>query len=175
MSRVLTVRPSRRPSIQIAAVVAVGLAAPSAWSEDCATKAGALQTLDAIRSETTELYKETSAIEANLEEALAQRAKDSGWNTAQIDAFRRSLVESESFQALEKTRAAQSEDLMKAAASLISVATNADTPTICREALNMRDAGRKLRETLERQYEFLRIKLWGNEAGAVSPPAGDEG
>ena len=65
MSRILTVRPSRRPSIQIAAVVAVGLAAPSAWSEDCATKAGALQTLDAIRSETTELYKETSAIEAN--------------------------------------------------------------------------------------------------------------
>jgi hypothetical protein len=129
-----------------------------------------MQTLDGIRAETTALYKETSSIEANLEEALAQRAKDSKWDAAQVDAFRRSLVESESYQALEKTRAADAENLMKAAALLISAATDADTLTICREALIMRDAGRKLRATLERQYEFLRIKLWGNEAGAVAPP-----
>jgi hypothetical protein len=138
---------------------------------DCTTQAGAMQTLDGIRTETTALYKETSSIETNLEEALAQRAKDSNWDAAQIAAFRRSLLESESYQALEKTRAADAENLMKAAALLISAATDADTPTICREAFVMRDAGRKLRATLERQYEFLRIKLWGNPAGAVAPTA----
>ena len=143
---------------------------PVAAAQDCTTKAGAMQTLDGIRAETTALYKETSSIEANLEEALAQRAKDSKWDEAQVEAFRRSLLESESYQALEKTRAVDAENLMKAAALLISAATDADTVTICREALIMRDAGRKLRATLERQYEFLRIKLWGNEAGAVAPP-----
>jgi hypothetical protein len=146
---------------------------PIAAAQDCTTKAGAMQTLDGIRTETTALYKETSSIESNLEEALAQRAKDSKWDAAQVDAFRRSLVESESYQALEKTRAADAENLMKAAALLISAATDADTLTICREALIMRDAGRKLRATLERQYEFLRVKLWGNEAGAVTPPDGE--
>jgi hypothetical protein len=159
-----------------AVVVVLGLfAAPAAEAQDCATKAGAMQTLEVIRAETTALYKETSSIESNLEEGLAQRAKDSGWDAAQIDAFRRSLVESESYQALEKTRAADAENLMKAAALLISAATDADTLTICREALTMREAGRKLRGTLERQYEFLRIKLWGNEAGAVTPPPARDG
>ena len=151
------------------------MAATPAEAQDCATKAGAMQTLEGIRAETTDLYKETSSIESNLEEGLAQRAKDSRWDAAQIDAFRRSLVESESYQALEKTRAADAENLMKAAALLISAATDADTLTICREALTLRDAGRKLRVTLERQYEFLRIKLWGNEAGAVTPPPAQDG
>jgi len=151
------------------------LAATTAEAQDCATKAGAMQTLEGIRVETTALYKETSSIETNLEEGLAQRAKDSGWDAAQIDAFRRSLVESESYQALEKTRAADAEGVMKAAALLISAATDADTLTICREALTLREAGRKLRGTLERQYEFLRIKLWGNEAGAVAPPPARDG
>jgi hypothetical protein len=152
-------------------LVATGCLAPVAVAQDCATKPGALQTLEGIRAETTALYQETSTIEANLEEALAQRAKDSGWDTAQVEAFRRSLLESESYQVLEKARAADAENLMKAAALLISAATDADTLTICREALIMRDAGRKLRKTLESQYEFLRIKLWGNAAGAAAPPA----
>jgi hypothetical protein len=64
---------------------------------------------------------------------------------------------------------------MKAAALLISAATDADTLTICREAITLRDAGRKLRGTLERQYAFLQIKLWGNEAGAVAPPPARDG
>ncbi len=172
----------RSPSTPIAGrVSATGMlallglfAAPAAEAQDCATKAGAMQTLEGIRAETTALYKETSSIESNLEEGLAQRAKDSGWDAAQIDAVRRSLVESGSYQALEKMRAEDTENLMKAAARLISAATDADTLTICREALTLREAGRKLRATLERQYEFLQIKLWGNEAGAVTrPPARD--
>ena len=64
---------------------------------------------------------------------------------------------------------------MKAAALLISAATDADTLTICREAITLRDAGRKLRGTLERQYAFLQIKPWGNEAGAVAPPPARDG
>ena len=172
----------RSPSTPIAGrVSATGMlallglfAAPAAEAQDCATKAGAMQTLEGLRGETTALYKETSSIESNLEEGLAQRAKDSGWDAAQIDAVRRSLVESGSYQALEKMRAEDTENLMKAAARLISAATDADTLTICREALTLREAGRKLRATLERQYEFLQIKLWGNEAGAVTrPPARD--
>ena len=165
----------QRPVLGTVAFALVVLVAPMARAQDCATKASAMQTLDGIRAETTALYKETTSIESNLEEALAQRAKDSNWDAAQVEAFRRSLLESDSFQALEKTRAAQAEDLMKAAALLISAATDADTLTICREALTMRDAGRRLRTTLERQYEFLRIKLWGNEAGAVAPPQTDSG
>ena len=168
--------PSAGRASATAVVVVLSLfAAPAAEAQDCTTQAGAMQTLEGIRVESTALYKETSSIESNLEEGLAQRAKDSGWDAAQIDAFRRSLVESESYQALEKTRAADAENLMKAAALLISAATDADTLTICREALTMREAGRKLRGTLERQYEFLRIKLWGNEAGAVTPPPARDG
>ena len=168
--------PSAGPASATAVLVVLGLfAAPAAEAQDCTTQAGAMQTLEGIRVESTALYKETSSIESNLEEGLAQRAKDSGWDAAQIDAFRRSLVESESYQALEKTRDADAENLMKAAALLISAATDADTLTICREAITLRDAGRKLRGTLERQYAFLQIKLWGNVAGAVSPPPARDG
>ena len=42
------------------------LAAPAAETQDCATKAGAMQTLEGLRAETTALYKETSSIESNL-------------------------------------------------------------------------------------------------------------
>jgi uncharacterized protein (UPF0262 family) len=123
-----------------------------------------MQTLDGIRAEMTALYEETSNIERNLEEALAVRAKESQWDEAQVAAFKRSLLESDTYQALERQRAEDSENLMKAAAQLISAATSSDTATVCREALSLRDVGRALRSTLDRQYEHLRAKLWGSRS-----------
>jgi hypothetical protein len=42
----------------LAVVVVLGLfAAPAAEAQDCATKAGAMQTLEGIRAEATALYK----------------------------------------------------------------------------------------------------------------------
>jgi hypothetical protein len=161
-----TARPSRRAPRTLAAVLvfALGSLSPATTGQEqgCNTKAEAVRTLDGIREEITALYRETSALERNLEDALAVRAKESGWDEAQVAAFRRGLLESDTYQALERKRAEGSLDLMRAAAQVISAATASDTATVCREARSLRDVSRALRSTLDRQYAHLRVKLWGS-------------
>ena len=152
-------RPSAR-SAYAALMLGCSLAAGSALA--CSTDAEALAALAELRDGYNQLYRETAAIEANLEDALSRRARESVWDKAQTDSFRRSLLEDPEYLSLHRSRMDGEALAAEGLAKLITAAATEHPAVICSELPRVRFANQRLRVLLDLEYAWLNRKIWGD-------------
>jgi len=152
-------RPATRPALA-ALVLSCSLAAGSTLA--CSTDAEALAALAELRDESTKLYRETAALENNLEDALARRSREAGWDKAQTETFRRGLLEDPDYLALHRSREDGAELAADGLAKLVTAAATEHPAVICTELSKARFANQRLRTLLDLEYAWLNRKIWGD-------------
>lgn len=154
-------RPVVRSALALAVVsLSCSLAAGSARA--CSTDAEALAALAELRDESTKLYRETAALENNLEDALARRARETGWDKVQTEAFRRRLLEDTEYLALHRSREEGAELAADGLAKLVTAAATEHPAVVCTELSKARFANQRLRTLLDLEYAWLNRKIWGD-------------
>ena len=146
--------------LSAALMLACPLLADSALA--CSTGAQALTALTELRERSDQLYRETAAIEANLEDAIARRAREAGWDKKQTETFRRSIVEDPDYLSLHRSREEGAALAAKGLAKLIMAAATEHPSVICAEMPKVRFANQRLRVLLDLEYAWLNRKIWGN-------------
>jgi hypothetical protein len=152
---------ARTPSTLLALLAALALAAASGAIHACSTDAQALAALDELRDESSTLYRETAAVERNLEDALARRARAAGWDETQTESFRRGLLEDPEYLSLRRSREDGAGLAADALARLVTAAASERPAAICAELSKARFANQRLRTLLDLEYAWLNRKIWG--------------
>jgi hypothetical protein len=156
-------RPMSRSSarcLSVALLLGCPLVAGSVLA--CSTDAEALTALAELRDGSNQLYRETAAIEANLEDALARRAREAGWDKTRTDAFRRRLVEDQEYLSLHRSREEGAALAAEGLAKLITAAATERPAVICAELPKVRFANQRFRVSLDLEYAWLNRKIWAN-------------
>ncbi len=148
-------------SLRLAVALWLAVASTPA-AQACSNDKDALAELDAVRVEVTALFRETSDFEKHLDEALAARAEQSGWDAAATQAFKDRLLAHPEFQTMEKARDAATPGLIKAAARLLMAAAARDASRLCPALATIRTGNAQLRAVLDRQYAWLNRRIWDN-------------
>jgi hypothetical protein len=137
-------------------------AAGSPPASACSTDSEALAALEELRDESGKLYRETTALETNLEDALARRAREASWDKAQTETFRRRLLEDPEYLALHRSREDGALLAADGLAKLVTAAATEHPAVICAELSKARFANQRLRTLLDLEYAWLNRKIWGN-------------
>lgn len=152
--------PPRRGTATCAAVLLLSLTAVTP-AQGCPGPTQAREALETVRAEVTTLYRETSGFEKHLDEALAVRAKERGWDAARTEAFKSALLSHADFQAIERAREAETPRLIEAAARLVVASGSGDPAAVCQEVDAIRAANARVRTVLDRGYAWLKDRIWG--------------
>lgn len=150
---------SRTARHLLTALLLLGTAAARADAA-CPGDEDARAALEKLRTEMAALYRETSGIERNLEEALAERARRAGWDAAQTEAFRRRLLEDPEYVSMEAQRVAEMPRVAALTARIVSASTESSPAVLCSELPAMRFANQRLRTLLDLEYEWLDRRIW---------------
>ena len=153
---------SRVPTRYLPAALALGCWLVMGSALACSTDGEALARLAELREESSQLYRETVALEANLEEALAQRARKAGWNMRRVESFRRTLLEDEEYLSLHRSREDAASLAATGLAKLVTAAATEHPAVICSELSQMRFANQRLRVLLDLEYAWLNRKIWAD-------------
>ncbi len=154
----MTLSPAR--SLVAALMLGGPLAAGSAHA--CSTDADALGALAELRDDSNKLYRETSALEANLEDALDRRAREARWDKAQVESFRRRLLADPEYLSLHRSREDGAALAADGLAKLITAAATERPAVICTELSKARFANQRLRTLLDLEYAWLNRKIWAD-------------
>jgi len=152
-------RPATRPALA-ALVLSCSLAAGSTLA--CSTDAEALAALAELRDDSNKLYRETSALEANLEDALDRRAREARWDRTQVESFRRRLLADPEYLSLHRSREDGAALAADGLAKLITAAATERPAVICTELSKARFANQRLRTLLDLEYAWLNRKIWAD-------------
>lgn len=151
-----------RPAIPlVAALLALQLAAAAPGAAACSSEAEALAALAALRDESARIYEETAAVERNLEEALARRAKEAGWDDARRESFRAELLADPEYLALYAQRENAASQAAETTARLVTSAASGTPMDVCADLPKARFANQRLRTVLGMEYEWLNRRIWG--------------
>lgn len=128
----------------------------------CSTDSDALNALADLRDDSNKLYRETSALEANLEDALERRAREARWDRTQVESFRRGLFEDPEYLSLHRSREDGAALAADGLAKLITAAATERPAVICTELSKARFANQRLRTLLDLEYAWLNRKIWAD-------------
>jgi len=148
---------SKARSVLAALMLGGPLATGSAFA--CSTDADALDALAELRDDSNKLYRETSALEANLEDALARRAREARWDKTQVESFRRGLLADPEYLSLHRSREDGAALAADGLAKLITAAATERRSVICAELSKARFANQRLRTLLDLEYAWLNRKI----------------
>jgi len=147
-------------SVLAAVMLGGSLATGSALA--CATDDDALGALAELRDDSNKLYRETSALEANLEDALDRRAREARWDSTQVESFRRRLLADPEYLSLHRSREDGAALAADGLAKLITAAATEHPAVICTELSRARFANQRLRTLLDLEYAWLNRKIWAD-------------
>jgi len=153
---------SRVPTRYLPAALALGCWLVMGSALACSTDGEALARLAELREESSQLYRETVALEANLEEALAQRAREARWDKTQVESFRRGLLADPEYLSLHRSREDGAALAAYGLAKLITAAATERPAVICAELSKARFANQRLRTLLDLEYAWLNRKIWAD-------------
>ena len=150
--------------VALSAVVVLVLSCPLAAgsARACSTDDEALAALAQLRDESAQLHRETAALDANLEDALARRAREAGWGKAQTEDFRTRLLAEPEYLSLHRSREDGAELAADGLAKLVTAAATEQPAVICTELSKARFANQRLRTLLDLEYAWLNRRIWGD-------------